>query len=58
MITMYRRTIGYSKICSSIQDHIIKIWLRSQHFGPEDQRFEHRREMMIPKRSYDVKALI
>jgi len=31
MITMCRRTIGYFKVCSSVLDYRIKIWLWSQH---------------------------
>jgi len=35
MITMNRRRIGYSKVCSSVQDSAIKIWLWIQQFCPE-----------------------
>lgn len=35
MITMYWRIIGYSKVCSNVQDYRIKTWPWSQHSDPE-----------------------
>jgi len=41
MITMYERTIWYSKVYSSMHDHIIKFWLQSQVFGSDKSSSKH-----------------
>ena len=33
MITMYKRIVEYSNLCSSVHDYIIKFWLQIQVFG-------------------------
>jgi hypothetical protein len=35
---MYERTTGYSNVCLSVHDHIIKFWLWSHVFGSETPR--------------------
>jgi len=57
MIIMYRRTIEYSKVSSSVQDHKIKIRLWSQHSDPETNNLKQRRELMMLKTSSDMKMV-
>jgi len=51
MITMYERTMWYSSVCSSVQDHIIKFWLKGQVFGSDTSSFEHKESIMVLKKS-------
>jgi len=42
MIIMYKRTIGYSNVCKSMQGHRIKFKLQSQVFGYDILRSKHK----------------
>ena len=53
MITIYETTIGYSNVCSSVQDHIIKFWLWSQFFGSETPSSERKGIHFVLKRIYE-----
>jgi len=45
MITMYEQKIRYPNLCSSVQDHIIKLWLQlKSRFGFDTPSSKHKRK--------------
>ena len=53
MITMYERTIEYSNVCLSAQDHEIKFLFQSQLIGYETPNSWMQRMYLVLKRSFE-----